>query len=237
MYQFVLFDLDQTLLLRSPSLVERIYALFAPLQPGLNRETVDRAYAESEFWQGEQIRKENETGVRLSDAEYLEGLLAVYRRFLPVEKVRNQFVALFIDQVSGQYQLLPGRKELLEALQRCGIAMGIVSNNRSSVREDLHRLGIENYFACVILSEEVGLYKPDPQILTAACHQMKLAPNQGIYVGDHPFDVVCAHGAGMAALWIPPNPFFRLPEGTKPPECSASTWTQVWNMLVPDAPL
>lgn len=85
MYDFVLFDLDQTLLYRRPTLPERVWELASRRQPGLSRKTVDRAWAEGEFWQGEQIRRENATGGRLSDEEYLEGLLAVYGRFFPLE--------------------------------------------------------------------------------------------------------------------------------------------------------
>ncbi len=53
MYDFVLFDLDQTLLYRRPTLPERVWELASRRQPGLSRKTVDRAWAEGEFWQGE----------------------------------------------------------------------------------------------------------------------------------------------------------------------------------------
>ena len=199
---------------------------------------MDRAWAEGEFWQGEQIRRENATGVRLSDEEYLEGLLAVYGRFFPLEQgLRGELTELFLGRFSGEYALAPGAEELLEALGRRHIPAGVVSNNRPAARGELDRLGIGGCFACVVLSEEVGLYKPDPRILELACRQLELSPGRGVYVGDHPFDVLCAHGAGMAALWLPPNTFFRLPAGERPPEHTAASLRQAGELLLGSGPL
>ena len=112
-----------------------------------------------------------------------------------------------------------------------------MSNNRPAARGELDRLGIGSCFACVVLSEEVGLYKPDPRILELACRQLELSPGRGVYVGDHPFDVLCAHSAGMAALWLPPNPFFRLPAGERPPEHTAGSLRQAGELLLGSGPL
>lgn len=111
MYDFVLFDLDQTLLYRRPTLPERVWELVSRRQPGLSRETVDRAWAEGEFWQGEQIRRENATGVRLSDEEYLEGLLAVYGRFFPLEQgLRGELTELFLAASPESTPWPPGQR-------------------------------------------------------------------------------------------------------------------------------
>ena len=110
---------------------------------------------------------------------------------------------MFLGRFSGEYALAPGAEELLEALGRRHIPAGVVSNNRPAARGELDRLGIGSCFACVVLSEEVGLYKPDPRILELACRQLELSPGRGVYVGDHPFDVLCAHGAGVYRLkWV-----------------------------------
>ena len=44
----------------------------------MEREAVERAYAASELWQGQQIMKENETGVRMPDEEYIAHLVFIY---------------------------------------------------------------------------------------------------------------------------------------------------------------
>ncbi len=77
----VLFDIDNTLLLKTPSIPQKIYQLALRFHPSLQPETVEEAYAATELWQGEQIRKENESGVRMPDDEYFENIVAVYERY------------------------------------------------------------------------------------------------------------------------------------------------------------
>ena len=48
--------------------------------------------------------------------------------------------------------------------------------------------------------------------------QIDLQPEDTLYVGDHPFDITCAHDAGAAAAWLPPNRWYHLPEGSSRPE-------------------
>ncbi len=59
----VLFDIDNTLLMKRPSIPEKVYETARTFLPGLAFEDVERAYAQSELWQGEQIQRENEARV------------------------------------------------------------------------------------------------------------------------------------------------------------------------------
>ena len=97
--------------------------------------------------------------------------------------------------------------------------MGIVSNNRPEIRQTLSEdLGLSSFFECIVISEEVGLYKPDPQIVEFACQQLGISCSDCVYVGDHPFDVCCAHDASMPAVWFPTNRFFKMPVEIGAPE-------------------
>ena len=84
MLRCVLFDIDNTLLLKKPTIAQMVFQTAAPVRPGLTLEDVEKAYAESEIWQGEQIRRENETGVRMGDEEFLGNIFQVYQRALGV---------------------------------------------------------------------------------------------------------------------------------------------------------
>ena len=78
MLRCVLFDIDNTLLLKKPTIAQMVFQTAAPVRPGLTLDDVEKAYAESEIWQGEQIRRENETGVRMGDEEFLGNIFQVY---------------------------------------------------------------------------------------------------------------------------------------------------------------
>lgn len=228
----VLFDLDNTLLLKSPGITEKIFELASAVSPEVKMETVEEAYAASELWQGEQIKKENETGVRMNDEEYFENVLAVYRKFLPLgEELSSQLFSILSGKYDMEYQLMPHAEEVLRELKNRGLPLGIVSNNHVKIRQVLTDLDIAGYFDSIIISEEVNLFKPDPEILELACREIGVPCGGGIYVGDHPFDILCAHSAGMPAAWLPPNRFFRVPEYIGSPEYTLTNLSELLPIL------
>ena len=87
----------------------------------------------------------------------------------------------------------------------------------------------------MVISEEVNLYKPDPQILQLACEKLGTAPGESVYVGDHPFDVLCAHSAGMAAAWLPANRFMEIPPFIDPPDYTISSLLEAAEVLLGEA--
>lgn len=215
----VLFDLDNTLLLKRPSLPEKVWELVRSVSPEIPVETVEKAYAASELWVGRQIQKENKTGVRASDEEFLAGVLSAYRRFLPIDgELADRLLPVLHGKYPMEYQATPHAEETLAYLKAKGYFLGIVSNNRPQVRETLSALKLTGYFDSIVISEKVNLYKPDPKILELACRDIGVPRENSIYVGDHPFDVLCAHQAHMPAVWFPPNPFFELPGEIGQPE-------------------
>lgn len=232
-YQCVLFDLDNTLLLKKPTLTESIFALTARYRPDLGLETIEQAYAASELWQGQQIQKENESGQRMPDEEYLANVLAVYQGFLSLdEKATEELVALLSQRHSKNYVLAPGALQVLDHCKEKGLALGVVSNNHTGIRQTLLDLGIASYFKCILISEEVNLFKPDPQILTLACDTLGVHCKDSIYIGDHPFDILCAHAADLHVAWIPPNRFFTLPDYITAPEYTLHTLTDLITTLL-----
>ena len=232
MIQTVLFDLDNTLLFKKPTLSEKIFELALQAQRDLKFEAVQKACAASEIWQGAQIKKENETGVRMSDEEYLGNLVRIYKEhisFLPTDEARLQ--KILMQEYDKEYCLSPHAQETLQYLKGKGVTLGIVSNNYSKIRQVLADLGIAESFDTIVISEEVGLYKPDPKILEYACAQLNTPCNAAIYVGDHPFDILCAHSAGMPAVWMPENPFMTVPEEIGPAEHTIRSLNELSKIL------
>ncbi len=219
MLKCVLFDLDNTLLLKKPTIAEQVFDLVLREHPETEFETVEKAFAASELWQGQQIQKENETGQRMGDQEYLQNVFDVYRNYLPFgQRDAEDFFLIFTGNHSTSYELMPGAPDILSLLKEKGLKLGVVSNNRSKVRQVLADFNLAAFFDCVVISEEVDLYKPDPKILKYACKMVGVSCEESLYVGDHPFDVLCAHKANMQAVWIPPNKFFTIPDFIDRPE-------------------
>ena len=233
MYRCVLFDLDNTLLIRRPSITEKIYEALSQDYPGICLEDVQKAYADSELWQGEQIRKENETGERMNDSDFFANVVTVYRKVLKLtENASDAVLEIVTGKYERTYTTVVGVFDVLEALKKSNVKLGIVSNNYTNVRNVLSNLELTPYFDSIIISEEAGIYKPDPKILELACNELGVSCCDSIYVGDHPFDILCAHSANMPVIWCPPNAFFRIPEYIGYPEYTISNFAELLEILV-----
>jgi putative hydrolase of the HAD superfamily len=100
--------------------------------------------------------------------------------------------------------LFPDAKDLLEALRRRGVRMGVITNGGSKMqRSKIAALGIEAYFETIIVSSEVGLRKPDPAIFNLALGELQCAAAQCWFVGDDlEKDVQGSVAAGLRAFWF-----------------------------------
>lgn len=65
----------------------------------------------------------------------------------------------------------------------------------------LDRTGLRKYFSAVVISEETGTMKPDPEIFRLICRKINVSVNECVYVGDHfENDIKGALSAGMNAV-------------------------------------
>lgn len=232
-YSCVLFDLDQTLLLRTPTIPQKLHTVLTELGIHHTLDLVDKAFADSEYWIGEQTTIENRTGIRMSDDEFLTKLIAFYQQVLHIpEEGIPAIQTVVCRQYTRTYTLMPDAEMVLAELKKKGLKLGIVSNNYTTIYETLSELGLMPYFDCIVISEEVGLQKPDPAIIQLACTRCGVNPKDTIYVGDHPFDITCAHDAGAAAAWLPPNRWYRLPEESRKPEFVLAGLGELMNVVI-----
>jgi len=103
--------------------------------------------------------------------------------------------------------LLPGAAEALALLRERGKGRGLVtSGDRSRVRGELERFGLDGIFEAVVCGQDVTERKPHPEGLLRALDRMGLEPAAAAYVGDSPEDVAMARSAGVYSVGIP-GPF------------------------------
>lgn len=123
-------------------------------------------------------------GVEISDDEKSE-LMGVYRT-LPV----------FSDVTEG-----------LEALADQGNRMYALSNGGADmVRGLLLNSGIDGYFLDVVSVDEIGSFKPDPEVYKHFLHKTGAAAADSWLVSGNPFDVLGAMAVGMNGLWLQRSP-------------------------------
>lgn len=110
-----------------------------------------------------------------------------------------------LQTLISDHVMRPGITDLLNTARAHNIPVGIVSNAHSgrSHRRILAGLGLSDAFAVQIYSDEVGIRKPNPAILTLASQAVGVDPAQCWYVGDtFDRDVVAAHRAGIGTVIV-----------------------------------
>lgn len=98
---------------------------------------------------------------------------------------------------------------LFDDVQPCldrlnGHTLGIISNGKLTEQSHkLERMGLAGRFAVVVISEEVGVGKPDSRIFLEACRRIGVQPSDCVYVGDDwQNDVVGSRAVGMTPIWL-----------------------------------
>lgn len=188
----VLFDLDETLLDRSASL--RDFALWQS-KGMLRREISDPNHFSQRF-----VELDANGGV-LKNQVYSQLIIEFGIRDWTESELTSSYDLCF----SGFCHEKPGALNAVKELKGLGLKLGLVSNGRSPFQErNFHSLGVSDLFDTIIVSEAVGVRKPDKRIFDLACEQTGISALETVFVGDNPeADIDGANECGMFTVFIP----------------------------------
>jgi putative hydrolase of the HAD superfamily len=111
------------------------------------------------------------------------------------------------EQWRAAQRIIATNVELVRRL-RPAYRLSVLSNADLSLRSRLqHEHGLLDLFDDVVVSAEVGLAKPDPEIFRVAVKRLGLAPEQCVFVDDWDVNVNAAREVGMSAV------HFRVDKG------------------------
>jgi putative hydrolase of the HAD superfamily len=112
-------------------------------------------------------------------------------------------------QSMGRRVVVDGGREVVEELQKRGYTLGIISN-LIGTREIPEWLAVENfasYFKSIVLSSELGIRKPSPEIYLEATRRAGVKPAKCAYIGDNlKRDVTGTRAAGFGQIIIMISP-------------------------------
>ncbi|GGQ99288.1 HAD family hydrolase [Deinococcus ruber] len=111
----------------------------------------------------------------------------------------------YSDHAWSDVARMPHALEVLTELRRRGVRLGIVTNGWTEKQQECIRgLDLAQRVDDVIVSEAVGLKKPDPAIFHLALSRLGVAAQDAWYVGDSPVnDVAGPQAAGLQAALLP----------------------------------
>jgi 2-haloacid dehalogenase len=131
---------------------------------------------------------------------------------LPLERISSYY----LEMLSGQSQLMPGALGLVRKLAR-KFPLALVTNGIAAVQKRRFAASpITPYFRSIVISEEVGIAKPDPRIFRPALEKIGVRAGEVLYVGDSvTSDMAAARNAGMDFCWLNPGGI-PVPAGQAP---------------------
>lgn len=117
------------------------------------------------------------------------------------EGLRERYLELYLDGIADETTLFPGMAEVLDCLERLGIAWGVVTNKPAFLTDPLmEALNLSNRSACAISGDTTAFRKPHPAPLLFACKTAGTQPQTCVYIGDAQRDIEAGRRAGMQTL-------------------------------------
>jgi len=176
----ILFDLDGTLLDTNELIIQSFQHTY-------------KKHLEKDVPKDEIIKNFGETLITTleRDCPYcVEAALSTYRGF----QVENFFNYISIHT---------GVKDSIKRLYEKGYKLGIVTSRlyESAIR-GLNHFDLTGYFQCIIGADSTDKHKPDPTGAFMALEKLGGTPDETFFVGDSPFDVLCAKNAGMISVVV-----------------------------------
>jgi len=139
------------------------------------------------------------------DPECRAMLIGLETGRLPEAEFEPQFAAVLgVDGVGLIDRLFAGSspdEPMLDAVlraRRSGIRTGLISNSWGTRRYDREHLA--ELFDGIVISGEVGIRKPAPEIYAIGAERIGLEPSECVFVDDLPFNLEPAAELGMATV-------------------------------------
>lgn len=230
MNQALLFDLDETLMVEAPAASASFAAAaeFAETvcEVDTRRLAVDaRAHAKELWyaaptieyylrvgissWEGLWCRFGADRPESLSLREWAPEYrretwsLALFNQDIRDPDLATELAHRFVVERRLRHELFEDVAETLAGLRRDN-PMAVVTNGAACLqREKLAASGLADYFDAVVVSEDLGVAKPEAAVFEYALSLIDADPDQTVMIGDSlNKDVEGALAAGIQAIWL-----------------------------------
>ncbi|PGP65958.1 2-haloalkanoic acid dehalogenase [Bacillus cereus] len=196
-YKVMLFDLDDTLLDRDKA-VDKLF-LFV----------LEKCYEDvSDIVKNNMLQKfkeydKREYGIR-DKTIVLESL---FNEFAPKYRLPHNYIQDFWNENFPKcFSIDQNTIHFLNHIKR-RFKIGIITNGSTHRQKaKIINTNLNNYFDTIIISEEVGLSKPDKRIFELALNKLNVQPENTLFVGDDlEKDIAGCQNANIKGVWFNPQ--------------------------------
>jgi 2-haloacid dehalogenase len=122
--------------------------------------------------------------------------LSAHGAMLMEASVRQLMSAYY--ELSAYEDVQPALSNLSEHYQ-----LAVLSNaNPSLLERGTHNAGIADYFQVLMSADEVGVFKPRPEVYALATHHLSCPKEAILFVSSNTWDIAGAASAGLFTAWI-----------------------------------
>lgn len=205
--EWVWIDLDDTLWDFHTNSLETLAIVY-------RQEDLDRYFADVDTWRAT-YRKCN----KALWEQYNHG--AITKEYLMTERFRRvlsdagcpapadmelarRLDHVYLDILGQMKALMPGALELLQYLRAKGYRIGVLSNGFHEVQHNkLHSSGVDHMIDLVVLSDDIGVNKPDPRLFAHAVSRAGTTAERSVMIGDNPdTDIAGALRSGWRGIYF-----------------------------------
>jgi HAD superfamily hydrolase (TIGR01509 family) len=117
------------------------------------------------------------------------------------KKIAAHRSELFEQQYLPSLQPFPGSRQLIEHMHSNGLRLVIASSaSREHLRHQIEILEIADFIDGATSASDVGISKPDPDVVAAALARLGLDAGEAIMIGDTPYDIEAAARVGVQTI-------------------------------------
>lgn len=207
MYKAVFLDLDNTIFsfdeMYKKTSLEALNQVIGIERLGIPVETFYDTFRSI----ADELYFEYEKGLRTMDSYRDERWLRTFEHFrVPMsDATMDQLNEYIVTQYLKHVEPYSGAREFLDKLQKhCRV--GLITNGPVEMQlSKLDKMDLRSFFEedLVVISEEVGVSKPDPRIFHTALSKAGISSADALHIGDSmKHDIIGANGIGMASALI-----------------------------------
>jgi len=172
--------------------LQNAMAAFA-MSKGIELQDLVRAALSAYMGDEDDLVTDFETG-RLSEADFSVAFAARLEEYSGVHVEHDGLVAALFEALDLEEDMF----ELVERSKSAGYRTALLSNSWGMGLYPIDR--IRELFDVVVISGEVGLRKPDPDIFKLTVDKLGLEAAACVFVDDHPGHLKAAQEAGMTTV-------------------------------------
>jgi len=126
----------------------------------------------------------------------------------------------------------PGIREVLVALKSRGVRLAVLTNSgHKAATRSLTIAGLLGLFEFVLTRNDTETMKPRPEGLIQAVSMLSLPKDAVYYIGDTPYDVMAAKGAGVKSVSVATGSYARDQLAAEGPNFVISSISELGSVL------